>query len=145
MNYGLNYSKSGIQSNVRLKNSLILDSFSGKVVAHAGRGKGLGFPTANVLLTKKIPAGIYISQTRIQQEWHPSVTFIGVPITFAEDTLERAETYILKGDFELAGTTIAVELLQFIRENKKFDSVSDLVAAIQADVTQANDFFLESA
>lgn len=119
----------------------VLESFSGVVYANLGRGKQLGYPTANVKLTKKIPHGVYISQTRWQEKWLPSLTFIGVPTTF-EDLEERAETHILDVHVELVGQEITVELLKFIRANKKFENVAELQQAIQQDEFQARSFFV---
>lgn len=118
-----------------------LGSFSGKVYAHLGRGKQIGYPTANVQLDKKIPHGVYISQAFVNGAWHPSLTFVGIPRTFIEDSAERAETYILEGEFELVGQELKVELLVSLRENKKFAGVPELIQAIEQDVSQAKSFF----
>lgn len=126
---------------MRSKNSSPVISFSGKVYAQSGRGKGLGFPTANIQLKSKIEHGIYVSRTKIGENWHPSVTFVGVPKTFSAETQERAETHILKGEFELVGRELVVELLKFLRPNKKFASIVELTKAIQDDVAEAKAYF----
>ena len=71
--------------------------FRGKVIAGQKRGKALGFPTANVRLHKKIPEGIYVSQTIINKKVFSSATFIGSAKTFGEKDY-KAETYILDFD-----------------------------------------------
>lgn len=126
---------------MRSKNNTPLAIFSGTVFAHTGRGKSLGYPTANLLLSQPIEHGIYISQTVVSSTWHPSVTFIGVPKTFTDQSVERAETHILNGSFELVGQAITVELLKFIRPIKKFPSIRELTRAIQQDVEQAKAYF----
>lgn len=115
--------------------------FTGEVQSHTGRGKSLGFLTANMIVHPFPSPGIYISRTLVKDRWLPSVTFVGTPKTFSDDALERMETHILDGRYELVGTTITVELLVFIRENKKFPQVSELVQAIQTDIQTARDFF----
>ena len=68
--------------------------FWGKVRKANLRGKKLGFPTANVNLTKDIPEGIYISKTKIESVVYTSLTFIGKVKTFNEKKF-LAETFIL--------------------------------------------------
>lgn len=125
---------------MKSKNSS-LGFFSGIVYAHLGRGKDIGFPTANVKIQHMLPHGVYISRTLVGNEWHPSITFIGIPPTFEEDTMERTETHILRGSFELVGQKISVELLKFLRKNQKFSSIQDLIQAITSDKKQALQFF----
>lgn len=126
---------------MRSKNNLEVVRFTGQVYAHSGRGTSLGFPTANLKLRQPLEHGIFISRTQVNGEWHPSVTFIGVPKTFSEEAQERAETHILKGTYELVGQTITVELLQFLRPNQKFSSIPELIKAITADVAEAQAYF----
>ncbi len=102
----------------------------------------MGYPTANVRLSQPFRHGVYISRALVDQTWHPSLTFVGIPSTFATDTEERAETHILEGDFDLVGKELRVELLQFVRNNKKFDNPDELIHAIQQDVLLAKSFFV---
>jgi riboflavin kinase/FMN adenylyltransferase len=52
-------------------------SFQGIVGRGNQRGKGLGFPTANIPLAQKIPEGIYLSQVRHDGTMHNALTFVG--------------------------------------------------------------------
>ncbi|MDO8638977.1 MAG: riboflavin kinase, partial [Candidatus Daviesbacteria bacterium] len=104
------------------------------------RGKQLGFPTANVNLTKNIPEGIYISKTKIKKNIYFSLTFIGTAKTFNEKKF-LAETYILDFDRNIYGKWISVELIKKIRNNQKFNSAEDLVKQMKQDEQEARQYF----
>lgn len=114
--------------------------FWGKVRRHNQRGKKLGFPTANVNLSKKIQEGIYISRTKIKSGIYPSLTFVGIAKTFNEKNF-HAETYILDFDQNIYGEWISVELLKKIRGNQRFKSIEDLVSQMKQDEQEARKFF----
>lgn len=114
--------------------------FRGKVRKHNQRGKKLGFPTANINLTKNIPEGIYISQTKIKGKQHHSLTFIGQAKTFDEKEI-HAETYILDFNQNIYGKWISIELLKKIRGNKKFNSAEELINQMKKDEQAARGYF----
>ncbi|MBI2018339.1 riboflavin biosynthesis protein RibF [Candidatus Daviesbacteria bacterium] len=114
--------------------------FWGKVRKANLRGKKLGFPTANMNLSRKIPEGIYISKARIAGVEYKSLTFIGEAKTFGEKKFQ-AETYILNFSRNLYDKWITVELFKKIRGNKKFKSAKDLVEQMKEDERKARDFF----
>lgn len=114
--------------------------FWGKVRTHNKRGKTLGFPTANVNLTKNIPEGIYISKTKLKGLWYSSLTFIGKAKTFNEKRF-HAETYILDFNKDIYGKWISVNILKKIRENKKFNSAEELISQMKKDEEIARKYF----
>lgn len=114
--------------------------FWGKVRTHNKRGKKLGFPTANVNLTKSIADGIYISKTKIDGQEYKSLTFIGIAKTFDEKRF-HSETFILDFNQNIYGKWISVELIKKIRENKKFDSAQDLIKQMKKDEQEARKYF----
>jgi len=114
--------------------------FWGKVRKHNQRGKKLGFPTANINLTKNIPEGIFISRTKIKNKFYPSLTFIGTAKTFNEKNF-HAETYILDFNQDIYDQWISVKLLKKIRNNKKFNSADELVAQMKKDEKEARNYF----
>lgn len=114
--------------------------FWGKVRTENKRGKDLGFPTANVNLSKSIPEGIYISLSKVDSKKCKSLTFIGTAKTFKE-TRFHSETYILDFKKNIYGKWISIELLKKIRGNKKFNSASDLVNQMKKDEKEARAFF----
>lgn len=115
--------------------------FWGKVRTHNKRGKKLGFPTANVNLSKNIPEGIYVSKIKVGGRGYPSVTFIGKAKTFNEKKF-HAETYVLDFNQNLYGKWIVVKLLKKIRGNKKFNSANELVKQMKKDEKEARKYFI---
>ncbi len=114
--------------------------FWGKVRKNKQRGKGLGFPTANVNLHLQIPEGIYVSLTKIQGQTYQSVTFIGSAKTFNE-TKYLSETYLLDFDQNIYNQWISISLLKKIRANQKFNSAKELVAQMKKDEQEARVYF----
>ncbi|MDO8577058.1 MAG: riboflavin kinase [Candidatus Daviesbacteria bacterium] len=115
-------------------------TFWGKIRKHNQRGKKLGFPTANINLTKNIPEGIYVSQTKVGTSIYTALTFIGQAKTFNEKSF-HAETYILDFNQNIYGKWISIKLLKKIRGNKKFNSSQDLVAQMKKDEREAREYF----
>lgn len=114
--------------------------FWGKVRKYNQRGRKLGFPTANINLTKKIPEGIYISKTKVNGKIHGSVTFIGAAKTFNEKKF-HAETYILDFNQNIYGKWISIELIKKIRDNKKFNSAQVLIEQMKKDEKETRKYF----
>jgi len=114
--------------------------FWGKVKKGKGRGKDLGFPTANIALHKEISEGVYVSQTKVKGTWHPSLTFIGAAKTFGEKEVQ-AETYLLSFNTSIYGNTISIKLLKKLRGNKKFSTGSELVKQMKEDEKEARKYF----
>lgn len=117
-----------------------MDRFWGKVRTHNKRGKKLGFPTANINLTKHLSEGIYMSQTKINNKQYPSLTFIGQAKTFNEKRFQ-AETYILDFNKNIYGQWISITLLKKIRDNQKFNSAQELVNQMKKDEQTARQCF----
>ena len=126
---------------------MIMYIFWGKVRKHNQRGKKLGFPTANVNLTKNISEGIYVSQAKITNSVYPALTFIGTAKTFNEKSF-HAEVYILNfneqvlsfGNKDIYGKWLSVKLLKKIRDNKKFNSATELIAQMKKDEVVARKY-----
>ncbi len=114
--------------------------FWGKVRKQNQRGGTLGFPTANVNLTKDIPEGIYISKTKIGTLIYPALTFIGKVKTFNEQKFQ-AETYLLDFDKDIYNKWISVKLIKKIRDNKRFNSTAKLISEMKNDEIIARNYF----
>ena len=120
-------------------------TLTGTVARGAGRGKDLGFPTANLHLDEPlaVPAhGIYASFATLAQdgesEVYRSVTSIGVRPTFGDcERPQTIETYLLDFSGDLYGRTLRLHLVAKLRDELKFTSVEALIAQMEQDVTHA--------
>ncbi len=113
-----------------------LYTLTGPVVLGDQRGRGLGFPTANIDIAKDIvqPAdGIYATIAWIDGQRHDSVSSIGVRPTFGE-LAHTVETFVLDFDRDLYGKTMSIELVQRLRAEECFDSVDSLITQMHRDV-----------
>ena len=120
----------------------------GRVVPGSGRGRKLGFPTANLSIDPEVlvPAeGIYAAWALFQGEKHPGALYIGCRPTLGEGEALSVEVYIL-GLHEKASlydVELEVQLLTRIREDRRFDSLEALKAQIARDVARTREFFAE--
>ncbi|MCY4399464.1 MAG: bifunctional riboflavin kinase/FAD synthetase [Gemmatimonadetes bacterium] len=114
-------------------------SLSGEVVRGDGRGRGIGFPTANVRVSgedKLIPAaGIYACHVQVPAGRFMGALHIGPRPTFpgAGDTVE---VFLLDFEGELYGGDIRLQLVERLRPVVAFDSAAALVERMRADVAE---------
>lgn len=114
-------------------------SLSGLVVRGDGRGRALGFPTANLQVGPEmmLPGdGIYATWADIKGTRHPSATSIGVRPTFGL-TERLVEVYVMDFDADLYGQDITVDFVGKLREQESFPSVPALIQQIDRDVANA--------
>ena len=119
-------------------------SIDGEVVRGAERGRGLGFPTANLRTANELvpPNGVYATTTRIDEAViHPSVTNIGVRPTFGDVYEPVIETHVLGFDRDLYGARLRLGFVQRLRDERAFDGVDALRAQIDADRQRARALF----
>lgn len=110
-------------------------------VAHGDkRGRTIGFPTANIALGEYLrpKAGVYAVRARLpgQDKAVGGVANIGRRPT-VDGTEERLEVFFLDFSGDLYGQTIEVELIGFIREERRFDGLDALKAQIALDSEKA--------
>jgi len=113
----------------------------GIVVRGEGRGRQLGFPTANVRTDRHvaIPAdGIYAGWAVLHRKRLPAAISVGTNPTF-EGRQRTVEAYILDFDEDIYGVELGVEFVGRLRGMVKFDSVDALVEQMGRDVEQARD------
>ena len=108
---------------------------SGKVIKGARRGRKLGFPTANIAFNGRI-SGIYAVRVHINGKKYNGAANIGYAPTF-ERKEKLLEVFIFNFRKNITGKKIDVELVKKLREEKKFNSISDLVKQIKKDVKEA--------
>ena len=113
-----------------------------RVVYGDQRGREWGFPTANLPLFRELSplTGIFAVKVSGEDFQANGVASIGYRPVFK---LNRPllEVYILDFDRDIYGQRLSVEFLHKIRDEADFDSVEDLVARIQMDVSEAKAYF----
>ncbi len=110
----------------------------GIVVRGAGRGRQLGYPTANVHSEPHVavPAdGIYAGRVVLRGERLPAAISVGTNPTF-EGRQRTVEAYILDFDEDIYGVELGVEFLERVRGMERFERVEDLVEQMGRDVEQ---------
>ena len=124
--------------NIILANELLGRNFflSGKVCEGKKLGRTLGFPTANVFFKENtvIPKnGVYKTLVTVETDKYTAITNTGINPTVGGESL-RAETYIPGFDGNIYEKEIEIEFIDFIREEKKFNSIEELKCQIKKDV-----------
>jgi riboflavin kinase/FMN adenylyltransferase len=111
-------------------------ALDGRVVRGAGRGLGLGFPTANLEITAKmlLPArGIYAGRAVFGGTGRPAAIDVGTNPTFGWELL-HVEAFLLDFDGDLSGVELSLELWARLRDELRFESVDELVRQMADDV-----------
>lgn len=112
-------------------------SVRGVVVRGDGRGRNLGFPTANLRVAQadKLipPAGIYAVRGATRLGTHRGALHLGPRPTF-KGSPPTMELHLLDFDADLYGEEVRVDFVQRLREVQPFDSVAALVAQMREDV-----------
>ncbi|MCY3750878.1 MAG: bifunctional riboflavin kinase/FAD synthetase [Gammaproteobacteria bacterium] len=118
-------------------------SISGRVVHGAKRGRQLGFPTANINLSKRaVPLrGVFaVSVKGADETTHLGVANLGTRPVFEEKKL-LLEAHLFDFDKMIYGRHISVEFFKRLRDERKFSSIDELVVQIAADIRTAREFF----
>ena len=112
-------------------------SFSGTVIGGDKRGRGLGYPTANIKLSsqeKLLPAiGIYAVRVLLENENHFGLLSIGKRPTFYNSGEIVTEVYIYNFDREIYGKEVTVEMVEYLRGEEKFNSAEELINQMNKD------------
>lgn len=113
---------------------------AGPVVRGDGRGRELGFPTANLALDGgDLPAdGIYAAWARIDDDpcpWAASVS-VGANPTFDGDRQRRVEVHLHDANIDLYGRRLTVTLVACLRPTLRFERVEDLITQTADDVAR---------
>lgn len=119
-------------------------AITGVVVKGDGRGKGLGFPTANIAPKHSIiPAnGVYAVRFFVREKFYDGIVNIGLRPTFDENRL-TIEVHVLDFDEDIYGEEISLYFIGKIREERKFRSPEELVRQIVSDVRTAREMLAE--
>jgi len=114
-------------------------TISGRVAHGAKLGRSLGFPTANIVLRRTAPiSGIFAVEV---EGLGRGVASVGRRPTVNPVPIPLLEVHLFDWDRDLYGDHIKVRFLKKLREEKKYDGLPALQAAIAADARQAREFF----
>jgi len=113
-------------------------SIRGEVVRGAGRGRTLGFPTANVRTERPLglPVGVYVCRIQVGAREHQAVVNVGFRPTFGVNDL-AVEAHVLDFAGDLYDATVTLTFVRRLREERKFPSVDALKEQIALDVAAA--------
>jgi len=124
-------------------------SISGRVVHGDKRGRELGFPTANVLLKRRVSpvSGVYVVE--VLTKYHDlSTPLYGVANIGARPTVagirQQLEVHIFNFNGNLYGQAVEIVLMKKLRSEQRFESLSALTAQIAEDCQQAKCYLQES-
>ncbi|HEU4441718.1 MAG TPA: bifunctional riboflavin kinase/FAD synthetase [Burkholderiales bacterium] len=114
---------------------------SGRVAHGAKLGRGLGFPTANIVLRRPPPiAGIFVVEV---DRFGRGVASVGRRPTINPVPIPLLEVHLFDRDEDLYGEHLRVRFLEKLRDEEKYDGLPALQAAIARDATRAREFFLK--
>lgn len=111
-------------------------SFTSPVISGDKRGRTIGVPTINQALPDGLVEalhGVYFSLVKFDGKTYKAVTNIGYRPTFKLET-PISETHIIGFEGDLYNKNVSVELIKFIREERKFETLQELQKAVQKDI-----------
>lgn len=133
--------------NIELANELLGHpiSLSGQVVHGKKLGTEIGFPTANIQLNhdKKLipPDGIYAVEVIVEEEKHYGMMYIGRRPTIGGNQERSIEVNIFDFNDEIYDRPIKVAIRNYIRDDKKFESVEALQNQLHQDRIRTLEYF----
>lgn len=112
------------------------------IVGHGKHlGRTVGMPTVNLVTEEDISDvkdGVYASVTTVGGKRYLGVTNVGLRPTVDDENRRTIETYLLNFSQEIYGEEIELELRQYLRAIKKFDSIEAVKAQVEEDIKQIN-------
>lgn len=115
-------------------------AITGIVVKGDGRGKGLGFPTANIVPKHTIiPAdGVYAARLFVRDRLYDGIANIGMRPTFDKESL-TIEVHVFDFSEDIYSEEVSLYFVKKIREEKKFKNADELILQIAADIRTARE------
>ena len=113
----------------------------GPVMHGLENGRKINFPTLNMEIDENLlPNGVYISRTFIDGKIYKSMTNVGTHPSISELSKPIIETHVLDFSEFIYGKIVKVEVLKFIRDQKKFASLNDLKEQLKKDLIQTKNY-----
>ena len=124
------------KGDIKMANRLLGRAY--EITSLTKKGQGLGkeklVPTINLdksnfLLPK---SGVYATKTKVENEWLKSITFIGH--RQSTDGKFAVETHLIEKDIDFLPKEVSIKFFDFVRDNKKFDTIQELKKQIEDDI-----------
>ncbi|MGJ0204939.1 riboflavin kinase [Leucobacter sp. gxy201] len=118
---------------------------AGVVVHGDGRGRELGYPTANLDTRDPLPpAGVYAAWVRVPRPesralWHEATVSVGDNPTFGDVAADRAECFLHDFSGDLYGLELEVAFVAYIREMAAFSVLDELIENAASDVERSRE------
>lgn len=112
---------------------------SGRVIHGAKLGRTIGFPTMNIEIPYgkvKPKRGVYGCKILIHNTWYQGIGNVGHKPTVSQDKKELLEVHVFDYTRDTYGEYVKVELLDFIRPERKFQGIKELKEQIKKDKAQ---------
>lgn len=119
-------------------------SLGGKVIPGSSRGRLLGFRTANLAypLEKIIPpVGVYLTKSRVKEQYYYSLTNIGHRPTFDSGKEITVETFLYNFEKDIYDQEIKIFFYKYLRPEIKFSHQELLIAQIKKDIISMRQYF----
>ena len=110
---------------------------AGIVVKGMRLGSKIGFPTANIKLEHEIyfpRLGVYEIECDLNNDVYKGIVNIGYAPTVVDRKVLKVEAHLFNFDQDIYGEEIKIRLQRFIRPEKKFQSIEQLLEQIKADI-----------
>ena len=120
-------------------------SLIGNVIPGDGRGKQIGFPTANIDTHDQVrpPNGVYAIRAKLEGRWLDGVLNIGVRPTFNGTTVQ-IESHFFDFNETIYGKSVEIFLIEKIRSEQKFPNPEVLIQQIRRDINAAMKILAET-
>ena len=130
------------QGDLERSSQLLGRSYSlvGNVVHGDGRGREIGFPTANIEIQNQVypPNGVYAIRAKLEERWLDGVLNIGMRPTFNGVNIQ-VEGHFFNFDEVIYGKSIEIFFVEKIRNERKFPNPEFLIQQIQRDIAAATE------
>lgn len=116
-------------------------SITGKVIAGKAIGRKIGFPTINLQMYEKnklLPAnGVYFSSVHVNNKYYYALTNIGYSPTIKHSPVVEIESFLFDFSGDLYNQQIELVFFERLRDEIAFNSIEEMVLAIEKDVMKA--------
>lgn len=109
--------------------------FRGIVINGNKIGRRIGFPTANIRVDAAEPVqnGVYAARVEVDGRWYDAMVNVGLKPTVGGTDTRTLEANLFGFEGDLYDREIAVRLGEFIRPERRFDSIEALRRQIETD------------